>query len=260
MGANLFDVTGKVAIVTGSGRGIGKAVAAGLAAAGAKVVVCGRTPDVIEESAAAIRAAGGEALAVPFDAVDRAQVQALIDRAVAHYGRLDVMVVNHGIGRAARAEKIEPEAWDEMIAVNLTSAFHCAQLAGQRMIAQGEGGAIVLVSSTGSYSAFRGLTSYGAAKGGVDQLCRQLASEWGRFGIRVNAVNPGFMTNHMRGSDERYDDAQHRAAVEARTPVGRHGAPEEIAGPVIFLASDAASFVSGHIMPVDGGYGIQGTP
>ncbi len=260
MKANLFDVMGKVAIVTGSGRGMGKAIAASLAAAGARVIVCGRTARIVEESTAGIRAAGGEALAVTFDAVDRAQVQDLVDRAVAHYGRLDVMVVNHGIGRAARAEKIEPEAWDEMIAINLTSAFHCAQIAGQRMIEQGEGGSIVLVSSTGSYSAFRGLTSYGAAKGGVDQLCRQLASEWGRYGIRVNAVNPGFMTNHMRGSDERYDDAELTAAVEARTPVGRRGAPEEIAGPVIFLASDAASYVTGHIMPVDGGYGIQGTP
>jgi gluconate 5-dehydrogenase len=260
MGENLFDVTGKVAIVSGSGRGIGKAVAAGLAAARAKVVVCGRTPDIIEESAAAIREVGGEAIAVPFDAGDRTQVQGLIDTTVARYGRLDVMVVNHGIGRAARAEKIEPEAWGEMIAINLTSAFDCAQLAGRRMIEQGEGGAIVLVSSTGSYSAFRGLTNYGAAKGGVDQLCRQLASEWGRFDIRVNAVNPGFMTNHMRGSDERYDDADLASTVEARTPVGRRGAPEEIAGPVIFLASDAASYVTGHIMPIDGGYGIQGTP
>lgn len=192
--------------------------------------------------------------------MDRAQIQGLVDRAVDHYGRLDVMGVNHGIGRAAMAEKIETEAWDEMVAVNLTSAFHCAHLAGQRMIKQGEGGSIVLVSSIGSCTAFCGLTSYGGAKGGVDQICRQLVPEWVYFGIRVNAVNPGFMTNHMRRSDERYDAADLTAAVEARTPVGRRGAPEEIAGPVIFLASDASSYVTGHIMPVDGGYGIQGTP
>ncbi len=226
MGANLFDVTGKVAIVTGSGRGMGKAIAASLAAAGAKVVVCGRTADIVEESAAEIRDAGGEVLAVTFDAQERSQAQDLIDSTVTQYWRLDVMVVNHGIGRAALAEKIEPEAWDEMIAINLTSAFHCAQLAGRRMIEQGEGGSIVLVSSTASYAAFRGLTSYGAAKGGVDQMCRQLASEWGRFGIRVNVVNPGYMTNHMRGSDERYDDAELTDSVEELTPVGSRGAPE----------------------------------
>ncbi len=255
-----FDLTGKTAVVTGSGRGLGRAIARGLAEAGANVVVCGRTRDVVAESAAALRDDGYDVLDVldvldvVFDACDRADCQRLIEKTVARFGSLDVMVVNHGIGRANAAEEIELEDWEEMIGVNLTGAFNCAQLAGRRMIEQGEGGSIVLTSSNASLVAFDLLTSYSVSKAGVDHLARQLALEWGKHNIRVNVINPGYMTSHMRGSEDRYDDAGEKARVEAMTPLGRKGAPEELVGPVVFLASDAASFVTGHIMPVDGGW------
>ncbi len=255
-GPLLFDLSGKTAVVTGSGHGLGRAMVRGLAEAGANVTVCGRTGDVVMETAEALRADGHAALDVVFDACDRDDCQRLVDETVERFGSLDVMVVNHGIGRAAPAEAIEAADWDEMIAVNLTGAFNCAQLAGRRMIEQGNGGSIVLTSSTASLVAFDGLTSYSASKAGVDQLARQLALEWGRHNIRVNVINPGYMKTHMRGSDDRYEDAGEVARVEELTPLARKGAPEELVGPVIFLASDASSFVTGHIMPVDGGWCI----
>ena len=250
----LFDLTGKTAIVTGSGRGLGRAIVRGLAEAGATVTVCGRTGDVVTETAEALRADGHNVLDVVFDACDRDDCQRLIDRTVDRFGRLDVMVVNHGIGRAKSAEDIEAEDWDEMIDINLTGAFNCAQLAGRRMIAQGNGGSIIMTSSNASLVAFDLLTSYSVSKAGVDHLARQLALEWGRHNIRVNVINPGYMTSHMRGSNDRYEDAGEKARIEGMTPLGRKGAPEELVGPVVFLASDAASFVTGHVMPVDGGW------
>ena len=253
---SLFDLTGKTAIVTGSGRGLGRAIVRGLAEAGANVVVCGRSGDVVIETAEALRADGYQALDIIFDACDRDDCQRLIDVTVERFGSLDVMVVNHGIGRAAPAEAIEATDWDEMIAVNLTGAFNCAQLAGRRMIEQGGNGSIVLTSSTASLVAFDGLTSYSASKAGVDQLARQLALEWGRHNIRVNVINPGYMKTHMRGSNDRYDDTGEVARVKELTPLARKGEPEELVGPVVFLASDASSFVTGHIMPVDGGWCI----
>jgi gluconate 5-dehydrogenase len=252
--AKLFDLTGKSVIVTGSGRGLGRAMARGLAEAGARVVVSGRTAEDVKSTGDELRADGHDVVDVVFDAQDRSHVQRLIDTAVSAFGGLDVMVVNHGIGRASKAEDIEPDAWDEMININLTSAFSCAQLAGQQMIAQNRGGSIVFTSSTSSLVVFQNLTSYGAAKAGLDHTARHLAVEWGKHNIRVNMVAPGYMTNHMRGSESRYEAPPQAAAVVALTPLARKGEPEELVGPVVFLASDASSYVTGHVIPVDGGW------
>jgi NAD(P)-dependent dehydrogenase (short-subunit alcohol dehydrogenase family) len=252
--AQLFDLTGKSAIVTGSGRGLGRAMARGLAEAGARVVICGRTADIVRDAANELRAEGHEVVDVVFDAQKPADVERLIDTAVDAFGGLDVMVVNHGIGRAQKAEEIDAAAWNEMIGINLTSAFACAQAAGRRMIAQGRGGSIVFTSSTSSLVVFERLAAYGAAKAGLDHTARHLAVEWGPHDIRVNVVAPGYMTTHMRGSEGRYEDPEEIAQVEAATPLGRKGRPEELVGPVVFLASDAASYVTGHVIPVDGGW------
>jgi NAD(P)-dependent dehydrogenase (short-subunit alcohol dehydrogenase family) len=256
-GAGVFDLSGKAAIVTGSGRGLGRAMARGLAEAGAAVTICGRSADVVAEAAAELRAEGCPALEVVFDATDRKQCQRLIEATVAEFGRLDVMVVNHGIGGGAPAEEVEPEAWARMMETNLTSAFACAQLAGRQMIAQGAGGSIVMISSTGSLVTFDRLTGYGTAKAGVDHMARHLAAEWGRHGIRVNVIAPGYMSSHMKGSAERYNTPELLAEIRKRTPLGRKGAPEELVGPVVFLASEASSFVTGHVLPVDGGWCIR---
>lgn len=251
---NLFDLTGKVAVVTGAGRGLGRAMAIGLAEAGAKVLVAARTKPEVDETAARIGKSGGEAAAVTFDATRREDCQRLVDEAVRRHGKLDVMLVNHGIGDAQMAVDITDDELDRMLDINLRSVIVCAQIAGRRMIAQGKGGSIILVSSTSSWLAFPGLTSYGAAKAGVDEVARQLATEWGPHGVRVNTINPGYMTHHMRGAEVRHDDPQEMRIVRERTPLQRKGLPEELAGPAVFLASDASSFVTGHTMPVDGGW------
>jgi NAD(P)-dependent dehydrogenase (short-subunit alcohol dehydrogenase family) len=252
--AELFDLTGKSVIVTGSGRGLGRAIARGLAEAGARVAVSGRTAEIVRETAAELRADGHEVIDVVFDAQRPDDVARLIDTTVEAFGGLDVMVVNHGIGGAGKAEEIEAETWDEMLSINLTSAFSCAQFAGRRMIAQGGGGSIIFTSSTSSLVVFEGLTSYGAAKAGLDHTARHLAVEWGPHNIRVNSVAPGYMTAHMRGSEGRYEDPEELARVLALTPLGRKGEPEELVGPIVFLASDASSYVTGHVIPVDGGW------
>lgn len=252
--ARLFDLAGKSVIITGSGRGIGRALARGMAEAGARVTVCGRSADIVKETAEELRDEGHDILDVVFDAQKPEDVERLVAETVAAFGGLDVMVVNHGIGRAARAEDIAPEAWAEMIGINLTSAFACAQAAGRQMIAQGRGGSIVFTSSTSSLVVFPYLTSYGAAKAGLDHTARHLAVEWAPHNIRVNVVAPGYMTSHMRGSGDRYEDPEHLKGVLAATPMGRKGAPEEMVGPAVFLASEAASYVTGHVIPVDGGW------
>ncbi len=254
MGFGLFDLSGKVCVVTGAGRGLGKAMALGLAEAGATVVAAARSLDEVEATAGEIAAAGGEAFALACDATDRAQVQALIDATLARAGGLDVMVANHGIALRRPAESLELEAWQRALEVNLTGAFNCAQLAARAMLAAGRGGSIIVTSSTASLVGFEGLLAYGASKGGVDQMVRQMAVEWGPKGIRVNAVNPGYTTHRMRGSEDRPDRPNLEEEVRQMTPLGRSGAPREFVGPVIFLASEAASFVNGVILPVDGGY------
>ena len=175
----LFDLTGKSAIVTGSGRGLGRAIARGLAEAGARVAVCGRSADIIKAAAEELRGEGHEVIDIVFDAQKRDDVQRLIDTTVGEFGGLDVMVVNHGIGGSHNTEDMSPEIWGEMIDINLTSAFTCAQLAGRQMITQGRGGSIVFTSSTSSLVVFQGLTHYGAAKAGIDHTARHLAVDWG---------------------------------------------------------------------------------
>ena len=249
-----FDLAGRTAIVTGAGRGLGRGMAEALADAGAFVVCAGRTAAGIEETAATIRTAGGKAEPFLFDAVKREDSRRLVAETARRHGKLDIMVVNHGIALAAAAVDVADADWSETIAVNLTRAFLCAQAAGRQMIAQGKGGSIVLISSNASLVGFPDLTAYGASKGGVDQLCRQLAVEWGPHNIRVNAVNPGYTTNNMAGGDERHAVAGLNENIRRLTPLGRRGSIAEIAGPVVFLASDAASFVSGVCLAVDGGY------
>lgn len=253
MSLELFDLTGKVAVVTGSGRGIGKVLAKGLASAGARVVTCSRTLAEVEATAKEIGEAGGEAFALRVDITERAQCQTLVDATVERFGSLDVMVCNAAYGVMQPAETTTPEAWDETIRVGLTGTFNCAQLAGRQMMKQG-GGSIVVTSSTGSMVAFPGLLAYDAAKGGVDQLVRTLAVEWAGKGIRVNAFNPGYTENVMTDMAGEREDPWVQLAIEKMTPMGRVGRLAEFVGPVIFLASDASSFVTGVCLPVDGGY------
>ncbi len=249
-----FHLDDKVVIVTGSGYGLGRQMAFGLSGAGARVVVCGRSEDKLTETAEQIIERGGEAIAVAFDATEKEDCVALVNCTVEQFGRLDAIVVNHGVIEVSLPEDLTEEQWLNVIHVNLNSCFYCAQAAGNQMIEQGDGGSIVMVSSNGSLVAFEGLAAYGASKGGVDQLCRQLAAEWGRHGIRVNTINPGYTDNPMGGRPKDTLAPDLENSIKATTPLGRRGYAREMVGPVLFLTSDAASFVSGHCLTVDGGY------
>ena len=253
-GLGQFGLDGQTVIVTGGGYGLGKAMARGIAAAGADVVIAGRTPGRLDESAREIREDGGSVHTVEFDATDYGSCEALVAEAASRFGAVHSMVVNHGVVVVAAPEDTAGREWDEVIGTNLTGCFFCAKAAGRQFIQQGEGGSIVMISSNGSLVGFEGLSAYGASKGGVDQLCRQLAVEWGRHGIRVNTVNPGYTTNTMGGRLEAMKSSQDEAEVLRMTPLGRRGEPDDFTGPVIFLCSEASRFISGNVLVVDGGY------
>jgi len=250
----MFDLSGRTAIVTGAGRGLGAEMAKGLAAAGANVVVAARTPGGISATAKAITESGGMAHAITCDATDRGDVEHLIAESVERFGSLDIMVVNHGLGPAKDLLEVTDEDLDAVIGVNLNSAYLCAQLAGKQMIEQGKGGAIVITSSSASKIACWGYSYYGASKGGVDQLVRQLAQEWAPHGIRVNAINPGYTDNEMAGTGDVHDTPEVAEFIDRFIPFGRRGRAQEMAGPVVFLVSDAASYMTGQCLFVDGGY------
>jgi NAD(P)-dependent dehydrogenase (short-subunit alcohol dehydrogenase family) len=251
---NVFDLTGKVAVVTGSGRGLGKAIAIGMAAHGATVVTCSRTLAEAEAVAATITATGGTALGLRVDTSDRASCQQLIDDTVAAFGRLDVFVNNAGIDIIEPAEDVTEEAWDQVVDINLKGYFNCSQFAARQMLAQGTGGSIVNNSSIAGEVGIKGLTAYAAAKGGVNQMTKVMAVEWAPRGVRVNAFSPGYFENIMSGATDEHARPDKRAQVLQFTPMGRRGLPDELVGPVVFLASDASSYVTGAILLVDGGY------
>lgn len=253
MSGDLFDLSGRVAIVTGSGRGLGKAMAHALAAHRAAVVTCSRTADEAQATAEEITSAGGQAAATVVDVTDRSSCQALMEFARERFGGLHVLVNNAGTDFIQPAVTYRVEDWNEILDVNLSGYFHCAQLAAQHMLSNG-GGSIIMNSSIASTVGVHGLLGYGAAKGAVNQLVRTMAVEWAQSGVRVNAIAPGYFNNIMSNAGEEHARGEKQQQVITFTPMGRRGDADELGGPVVFLASDASSYVTGHILYVDGGY------
>ena len=246
-----FDLRGQVALVTGASRGIGRDLALALASAGANVVATARRPEDVEPLLAELDAFDVEALALPLDVRHHDEIDAAVATTVERFGKLDVLVNNAGVGTNQDALAVTADEWDELMAVNLRGVFFMCQGAGRHMVERGYGRIVNVSSQAGQVGIVRH-AAYCASKGGVEQLTRVLALEWGPRGVTVNAVAPTFI--RTPGTADRLDDPAFLADVLARIPVGRVGEPMDVAGPVIFLASPAASLVNGAILTVDGGW------
>jgi 2-deoxy-D-gluconate 3-dehydrogenase len=245
-----FDVTGKVALVTGGRRGLGRALGEGLARAGAKLAVVSASADDagLGES---VRAACGEYLYLQADLADRGARAGLVDRVVERFGRLDVLVNNAGIQHREPAVDFAAEAWDRVLGIMLTAVFDLSQQAARAMLATG-GGKIVNIASLLSFQGGWTVAGYAAAKHGVAGLTKALANEWSSKGINVNAIAPGYFDTDMCAAIK--SDPVREPQIRGRIPAGRWGQPEDLVGPLLFLASDASRYVHGHVLVVDGGW------
>ena len=251
-----FDLTGRVAIVTGGNGGIGLGMAKGLAAAGAKVVIAARNQDKSAAAVAAIRAAGGEAFAVPLDVASETSVTAMVATALKQYGRIDILVANAGINIRKTPELLDVADWRTVVDTNLTGPFMCAKGCHPAMLAAG-GGKVIVIGSMSSIFGLPFAPAYSATKGGIVQLARACAVAWARDNIQVNALLPGWIDTDLTKS-ARQQVAGLNERVVARTPAGRWGDPADFAGITVFLASKASDFVTGTAIPVDGGYSVNG--
>ena len=245
---------GKVSIITGSGQGIGREIALAMAREGAEVVIADWNESRAQEVASEITECDGIAIPVKVDVSDPVQVEAMVRQTLEAFGRIDILVNNAGIGHVKPFLSITLEEWNRVLGINLTGQFLCAQAAARVMLQQG-GGRIVNVASISGERGGTGRAAYGAAKAGVILLTKVMAVELASKGITVNAISPGpTETDQVR---ECHDDAT-RAAYHSVLPIKRYAEPSEIANAVLFLASQEASFVHGHILNVDGGFGAAG--
>ena len=247
--ADMFDLSGRVAMVTGANTGIGQGIAVALAKAGADVALVGRSP--ADETADLVRGAGRRAALIRADLSTIAPVQEVVDRTLAELGALDILVNNAGIIRRADAVDFTEEDWDAVIDTNLKSLFFLCQAAGRHMIAQGRG-KIINIASMLSFQGGIRVPSYTASKSGVAGLTRLLACEWAAKGVNVNAIAPGYIgTNNTAALQA--DETRNRQILD-RIPAGRWGEPSDLGGAAVFLASAASDYVNGHILAVDGGW------
>lgn len=247
MSTTLFNLKNKVAIITGAGSGLGKAMALGLAQAGAEVAICSRTASTIEAVVAEIQAQGSKALAMPTDVRDREQIDRMVAKTMDTFGRIDILVNNAGGHFEKNVLELSEKGWDAIIKENLTSVFLFSQAAA-KIMKQRKSGSIISVSSVTGFGSYTINAPYGAAKAGIVSLTKTLAISLAPYNVRVNAIAPGLM-----GTENVISFFNSRPEMLAKVPLGRYGKPEEVVGAAIFLASDASTYVTGSTILVDGG-------
>ena len=252
----MFDLKGRVAIVTGGNGGIGLGMARGLATAGARVVVAGRNEAKSTAAVTELRGLGAEAEAVVVDVADEAAVARLVDTTRLRWGRIDILVNNAGINIRKPPHEVSLAEWRQVLDTNLTSAFLCSKAVYPALKAAG-GGKIVNIGSMMSIFGASFAPAYAASKGGIVQLTKAMAVAWARDNIQVNAVLPGWIDTELTRQARQQVSGLHESVLR-RTPAGRWGTIEDMAGIAVFLASPASDFVTGTAIPVDGGYSVQG--
>jgi gluconate 5-dehydrogenase len=250
MSTNLFDLTGKRALVTGSSQGIGFALARGLAAAGAKIMLNGRDAAKLAQAERAFHDDGIGVETLAFDATDHAQVRIAIDGFEASVGPIDILVNNAGMQHRAPLEDFPADAFEKLLQTNVASVFHVGQAVARHMIKR-RAGKIINVASVQTALARPGIAPYTATKGAVGNLTKGMATDWAKYGLQCNALAPGYFDTPLNAA--LVADPAFTAWLEKRTPAGRWGNVEELIGACIFLASAASTFVNGHVLYVDGG-------
>ncbi|MHB8576293.1 MAG: SDR family NAD(P)-dependent oxidoreductase [Dehalococcoidia bacterium] len=250
-GLGIFDLSGKTALITGGSRGLGAEAARALASAGARVVICGRTESDLIAVRDEIRASGGDAHAIVADVTDEPVVDAMIAEIVDRFGRLDILVNNAGKNVRKPALELSTSEFDDVLSLNLRSYILCARAPGRVMVKQ-RYGRVINVSSILASIGLATQTAYASSKGAIGQLTRVLAIEWAPFGVTVNAIGPTYFETEL--TRPLFEDPERRRFITERTPMGRWGQPNELAGTYILLASDASAYITGQTIYVDGGW------
>lgn len=250
MVANLFDLGGRLALISGSSRGIGLAIARALASAGASVVLNGRNPTALEAAAEELRKTGAVVAIAPFDVTDESEVEKAVENIERNTGAIDILVNNAGMQYRSSLESYPVEKWDELLRTNLNSVFLLSRAVAPYMITRRRG-KIINICSVQSELARPTIAPYTASKGAVKMLTKGMCADWARYGLQVNGIGPGYFKTELNRA--LVEDREFTSWIEKRTPAGRWGDVEELAGAAIFLAADASSYINGQIIYVDGG-------